>query len=127
MSFYEPEDLTIDHLAATLGIPVADDHPDNPDVDEYAVVTRSGGGARSRRTDAPIIIADFYARRPLRAAELAGLGRDAIADMPRVFKASPRVTAATEAGFSRLKDPERPNHARYTLTAEIRIQSRRTS
>lgn len=127
MSFYEPEELTIDHLAGTLGIPVADDHPEE-DLDEYAVVTRVGGAALSRRTDAPLIIADFYARRPKRAAELAGLGRDAIADMPRVFKAHPRVTAANEAGGpSRLKDPDRPNHTRYTLTAEIRVQSRRTT
>lgn len=126
MSFFEPEELTIDHLAGTLGIHVADDHPEE-DLDEYAVVTRAGGPALSRRTDAPLIIADFYARRPKRAAELAGLGRDAIADMPRIFKAQPRVTMATEAGGpTRLRDSDRPNHTRYTMTAEIRIQSRRT-
>lgn len=124
MRFHDAETVAIAYLAARIPEHVGDEAA--PDQTRFVKVMRVGGGKSNRRTDAATLVFECYDPRPTGAADLAEDVREQLGFMPRELRANPGVKAIKEvSGPARLDDPDRPELARYSLTASINLLNSR--
>jgi hypothetical protein len=122
MGFTNVEGDLVDLLFAETSRPAATGV--NPDAARFYVVRRTGGPARLRGTDFPLLVVEAYAKGGREDLAIADLNeaRAIIGGLRKLGAA--HVKRVSEAGGpGNLPDPRLPLYARYSSTFEIEMRS----